>query len=166
MNWLLRRRRDLRDLPGGGVQDRRRQRIEQVIGRRKENENLLELVISLKNSYSHIISKFDDNTTNVVKRSNNNVKKGNKVELLHSFFSKDAMKSFYLLNNGKFQEAILSQFRAGLQIGMFVDVYDTESSTWRLGTVKLLNGPEQKKVIALYGFNDRFDISLNRLFTP
>ena len=116
----------------------------------------------LKNSYSHIISKFDDNTTNVVKRSNNNVKKGNKVELLHSFFSKDAMKSFYLLNNGKFQEATLNQFRAGLQIGMFVDVYDTESSMWRLGTVKLLNGPEQQKVIALYGFTDRFDISLNR----
>ena len=38
------------------------------------------------------------------------------------------MKSFYLLNNGKFQEATLNQFRAGLQIGMFVDVYDTESS--------------------------------------
>ena len=33
---------------------------------------------------------------------------------------------------------------------------------WRLGTVKLLNGPEQQKVIALYGFTDRFDISLNR----
>ena len=42
MNWLLQRRRDLRNLPGG-VQDRRRQMIEQEI-RRREEKKLLDLL--------------------------------------------------------------------------------------------------------------------------
>jgi ubiquitin-protein ligase len=78
-----------------------------------------------------------------------------------SFFSKGAMEAFFDLNNGKFLHGILSKFRSRseLKAGKLVDVYDTDTHSWRVGRVR--SWAAEHIVISLYGFTQKDDIVLS-----